>query len=104
NPKAPGQLKSHYAPTKKFVIKYNEELSLPKPANVGILSFKNDYRANYQKILSVDGNLKEAAANLFTYMRALDESPIEEIWTELVPDIDLGKAINDRLQRAAAEK
>jgi L-threonylcarbamoyladenylate synthase len=104
NPKAPGQLKSHYAPAKKFIIKDEEELSLPTPANVGILSFKNDYHANFQKILSADGNLKEAAANLFTYMRALDESPIEEIWTELVPDIELGKAINDRLQRAAAQK
>ncbi|MCZ8021791.1 MAG: L-threonylcarbamoyladenylate synthase [Cyclobacteriaceae bacterium] len=103
NPKAPGQLKSHYAPSKKFLIKEEKDFNLPQN-KIGVLSFKNDYQFPIQKILSPSGNLAEAAANLFTYMRALDESTVDEIWTELVPDIGLGKAINDRLQRAAAEK
>lgn len=104
NPKAPGQLKSHYAPTKKFSIKKETELKMAKSSRIGVLSYTNNYQASIQKILSPEGNLQEAAANLFTYMRALDESEAEEIWTELVPDVELGKAINDRLQRAAAEK
>ncbi|MFO0506427.1 MAG: Sua5 family C-terminal domain-containing protein, partial [Chryseotalea sp.] len=96
-------LKSHYAPSKKFLIKEEKDFNLPQN-KIGVLSFKNDYQFPIQKILSPSGNLAEAAANLFTYMRALDESTVDEIWTELVPDIGLGKAINDRLQRAAAEK
>lgn len=103
NPKAPGQLKSHYAPKKKFLIKEKEQFNQPQK-NIGLLSFQKDYQFHIQKILSPSGNLAEAAANLFTYMRALDESPVDEIWTELVPDMGLGKAINDRLIRASAEK
>jgi L-threonylcarbamoyladenylate synthase len=45
-----------------------------------------------------------AAKNLFRYMRELDELDIDTIYAEQVPDIGLGKAINDRLRRAAAPR
>jgi L-threonylcarbamoyladenylate synthase len=52
--------------------------------------------------LSERGDLKEAAANLFGYLRALDASGARTIAVMPVPDDGLGEAINDRLRRAAA--
>jgi L-threonylcarbamoyladenylate synthase len=52
--------------------------------------------------LSESGDLGEAAANLFGYLRALDSHGAAGIAVMPVPDHDLGEAINDRLRRAAA--
>jgi len=52
-------------------------------------------------ILSATQDLKEAAQRLFMAMRLLDESEAELIVAEFVPEIGLGRAINDRLKRAA---
>ena len=66
-------------------------------ALLDILSQRDDF------ILGLaTGNLEEAAKNLFSSLRALDKMPIQVILGELVPDIGLGKAINDRLKRASA--
>ena len=54
-------------------------------------------------ILSARQDLKEAAQRLFMAMRLLDESDAELIVAEFVPEIGLGRAINDRLKRAAAQ-
>jgi L-threonylcarbamoyladenylate synthase len=51
--------------------------------------------------LSARGDLAEAAANLFGYLRALDATGARAIAVMPVPDHDLGEAINDRLRRAA---
>jgi L-threonylcarbamoyladenylate synthase len=100
NPKAPGQLKSHYAPGKKVI----EELLQLYPAHTsGLLTFHNDFNSPFQFILSPSGNMDEAAQNLFTALRAFDKMPIDYILAELVPETGLGRAINDRLRRAAAE-
>jgi len=105
NPKAPGMLKSHYAPRKPFFL--SERNAMPKPEN-GLSAyllydrFIEDFDKKYQRLLSPSGNLKEAAHNLFAYLRELDAQPIDQIFAEFVPDKDLGKAINDRLKRAAA--
>jgi L-threonylcarbamoyladenylate synthase len=53
--------------------------------------------------LSASQDLKEAAQRLFMAMRLLDESDAELIVAELIPEIGLGRAINDRLKRAAAQ-
>jgi len=103
NPKAPGQLKSHYAPGKKILIGKIEELLQQYPAHcAGILTFQNDFNSPFQFILSPSGNLEEAAQNLFTALRTFDKMPIDAILTEFVPEVGLGRAINDRLRRAAA--
>jgi L-threonylcarbamoyladenylate synthase len=103
DPTAPGQLKSHYSPMKKVVIGKIEEL-LPKYKNASVLSFGNKkyYKAEFN--LSSKGDLVEAAANLFTGLRVLDESDTDVILCEYLPETGLGIAINDRLKRAAAEK
>jgi len=52
-------------------------------------------------VLSSSGNLDEAARKLFSVLRELDKRDVEIILTEEVPDIGLGRAINDRLRRAS---
>jgi L-threonylcarbamoyladenylate synthase len=105
NPKAPGMLKSHYSPKKDLLIFdkkiFDKEI---KKEQIGYLAFQ-EYNINLPKnnqlILSEAGSYKEAAKNLFAFMRQLDAMEIEKIYVELLPEIDLGRAINDRLRRAA---
>ena len=102
NPKAPGQLKSHYAPRKKVFLGSIEELLQSYPAHEsGILTFQKDFNSPFQFILSPSGNLEEAAQNIFEALRSFDKMPVDVILAETVPNIGLGRAINDRLQRAA---
>lgn len=102
NPKAPGQLISHYAPGKKVILGKIEELLQHYPAHCsGILTFQQDYNSPYQVILSPSGNIEEAAKNLFAALRSFEKMSVEVILTELVPDSGLGRAINDRLRRAS---
>ena len=59
--------------------------------------------ASNQVALSSSGDYDEAARNLFSAMRELDETNAAIILAEELPEIHLGKAINDRLRRAAAK-
>jgi L-threonylcarbamoyladenylate synthase len=103
NPKAPGQLKSHYSPTKKVFVGNIEELIQQHPSSrIGLITFKKDFHYRHQFVLSPSANIDEAAQHLFTALRELDKMPIDVILTEFVPEHGLGKAINDRLIRAAA--
>lgn len=109
NPAAPGQLDSHYAPRKPFLLGDLQELIREKKAqgeNFAVLSFSqafSDLESGRQIALSPSENLHEAAKNLFAAMRELDESPATVILAELMPETGLGRAINDRLRRAAAK-
>lgn len=103
NPSAPGQLKSHYAPGKKVVVGEIEKLLQQYPAHrSGILTFQRNFNSPFQIILSQRGSLSEAAQNLFSALREFDKMPIEFILAEFLPNEGLGRAINDRLQRASA--
>ena len=53
------------------------------------------------RLLSETQDLREAAANLFSYLRELDALDLDLIVAEQVPEEGLGRAINDRLRRAA---
>ncbi len=104
NPKTPGQLKSHYAPRKKVIIGTIDELLKTQPANrTAVLSFQHTYPVKHQITLAPSGKTEEAAQHLFEALRTLDKLDIDCIVTELVPEHGLGKAINDRLRRAAAQ-
>lgn len=108
NPVAPGMLKSHYAPSAPVVLceDIQAKLSEFKGQKVGILSLKERYNIeapSCQKVLSPTGSLREASQNLFAAMRELDKMNLDIILTSLVPEEGLGRAINDRLRRAAAE-
>jgi L-threonylcarbamoyladenylate synthase len=111
NPAAPGMLTHHYAPRKPLVLVANRQISdgsrLSQLAfsGAGALVFQElliEIPDQNQVILSPGGNLAEAAHNLFAHLRVLDELPIDIIYAELLPEVGLGRAINDRLRRAAA--
>ncbi len=106
NPRAPGMLTSHYAPRKKLILTDNTKLfdQYSGRNDVAFLLYKNPTAEHpVQRILTpLDSDL-EAAANLFYYLREFDEMPhITLIIAERAPDRGLGRAINDRLSRAAA--
>ncbi|MEO1053045.1 MAG: L-threonylcarbamoyladenylate synthase [Bacteroidota bacterium] len=107
DPRAPGMLKSHYAPKKKVILGNIDDMINEYPADdIGILSFKDVYfeiEDDRQITLSESGDLTVAAKNLFSALRKLDKLPIKIILAEKVPDHGLGRAINDRLKRAAVK-
>lgn len=99
NPVAPGQLKSHYAPNA------NMRLNAESPnENEAYLAFGETNITNNTMNLSTNGDLEEAAANLFSMMRELDDLGLNSIAVAPIPENGLGIAINDRLSRAAAPK
>jgi L-threonylcarbamoyladenylate synthase len=103
-PLAPGMLASHYAPKAKLrlditnvqageaLLAYSAKLSPGAERAVRVLN------------LSQRGDLVEAAANLYSHLRALDASGATTIAVMPVPHDGLGEAINDRLARAAAPR
>jgi len=107
NPLAPGMLISHYAPRKPLYIQdLPDLLARFKPGKIGILAFKNKMEGipeENQIILSAEGDFSEAARHLFAGLRKLDALPIQAIFAELLPELELGRAINDRIRRAAAK-
>jgi L-threonylcarbamoyladenylate synthase len=102
---APGQLASHYAPRTRLRILSDQSEFSPRPyQRVGLLAWqKADFDAHFAaiRVLSPAGDLKEAAANLFLFLRELDNSDLDLIVAEEVPKEGLGAAIMDRLVRAA---
>lgn len=104
-PIAPGMLASHYAPATPLQFGPLDEL-LPAQTGrrVGILAFDREHDAHACRVLSPSGDLAEAARSLFATLRDLDASGAELLLAEPVPDRGLGRAINDRLRRAAAKR
>jgi L-threonylcarbamoyladenylate synthase len=103
-PIAPGMLTSHYAPNAQMRL---DATSL-EPGEA-LLAFGPDALPGQDKAvaveqLSVTGDLREAAARLFTSLRRLDVSRATTIAVMPIPGEGLGEAINDRLRRAAAPR
>jgi len=98
---APGTMKRHYSP--KTPMRLSEPGSLKSSGKFGRLVFGEHHYRDTEIIenLSPSGNLKEAAASLYHMMRKLDKLSLKEILADTLPDQGLGKAINDRLYRAA---
>lgn len=104
SPAAPGMLTSHYAPRKPVYLGNIRELMHDFASQkIGVLSFKEDYQIEAQRILSKSGSFTEAAANLFAFLRELDQLDIDVILAEFLPNENLGRAINDKLKRASAK-
>ena len=93
---APGQMRSHYAPGAK--VRLEAEAARPGEVMLGFGPVEADLN------LSRAGDLTEAAANLFHHLHALDAMGAEGIAVSPIPETGLGRAINDRLRRAAAPK
>jgi L-threonylcarbamoyladenylate synthase len=103
-PVAPGMLESHYAPRKPVFIGDIDALLKEHAGRVGVISFANQHDVWRCEVLSPAGDLNEAARNLFAALRALDVSEADVILAEVFPEEGLGRAINDRLRRAAAKR
>ena len=102
---APGQLSSHYSPKTPFrLIDNAESFVLAANYRVGLLAWNAaipEGRFAAVRTLSKRQDLREAAANLFRYLRELDELDHDLIVAERVPAQGLGAAILDRLERAS---
>lgn len=99
---APGQLASHYAP--KAFLRLNAMRMEPGEAG---LDFAGQLAPSaalgaFLLDLSPGGDLSQAAASLFSWLRALDTAGATGVAVASIPDHGLGAAINDRLVRAAA--
>jgi len=91
---APGQLASHYAPSKPVRLNAREVLEGEWHIGFGVVAGDDN--------LSPDGDLAEAAARLFDALHKGDASKATSIAVAPIPDEGIGVAINDRLKRAAA--
>jgi L-threonylcarbamoyladenylate synthase len=104
-PPAPGMLPRHYAPRTPIVV--DRGAFVPdsyRGRKIGLLAFKRprDFAPFFHvELLSQEGDLREAAANLFAALRRLDEMNLDLIVAEAIPEVGLGRAIMDRLRRAS---
>ncbi len=103
-PLAPGMLASHYAP--RAQVRLNAQDVAPDEALLafGSARLPGAEAAAAVMNLSPAGDLDEAAANLFGYLRALDAKSPRAIAVMAIPEEDLGEAINDRLRRASVAR
>lgn len=100
-PEAPGQLPYHYSPEKRVIL---VDKIFPVEGNCGYLFFRQPsipFPTERSRILSGTGNMREAAANLFSHLHWLDSLDIEMIYAERVEGSGLGAAIMDRLKKAS---
>ena len=102
-PLGPGQLKQHYAPRKPLKL-VQDASEVPSRPDVGWLVFgeKPTLFPGKVMLLSISGDLREAAVNLFRSLRALDDDvEVTVLYAVNLPAHGLGLAINERLERAA---
>ncbi len=93
----PGQSRLHYSPG----IPLEMNVTNPKKNQAYVLIRKRKLQLSNYYYLSKNNNLNEAAKNLYSCLRAIKNKGYESIAVEKIPDKGLGKAINDRLNRAS---
>jgi L-threonylcarbamoyladenylate synthase len=101
---SPGQLASHYAPLTPLRLNATQVNAGEALLAFGPSPAQGSTKAVAALNLSARGDLIEAAANLFSHLRALDAAGASAIAVMPVPNDGLGEAINDRLRRAAAPR
>ncbi len=100
-PNSPGQLPFHYSPNTPLYF-FDDKFLKPNK-KIGAIFFqrkKIDFEFTIEKYLSLSGDLKEAASNLFLYLHELEKENLDYILIEPVEEKGLGKAIMDRLRKA----
>jgi len=99
---APGELPYHYAPIKPLVIVNSiEEVLVQDSSFLGFIERKKKPASRYIRYLTQDGDLREAAANFFSHLIDLDKEDVDIIYAERIPENGLGRAMMDRLKKAA---
>lgn len=116
---SPGRLPQHYAPRTPLILiiagtawnltdspRLAVSLSSATPPRIGLLAFqpRHDVTPFAQvEVLSPAGDLREATARFFAALRRLDAAGLDLIVAETFPEEELGRALNDRLRRAATK-
>jgi len=99
--KSPGMMKRHYSP--KTELRLNAKMPLKGEVWLGFGKEIKKYNVK-SKNLSIKGNIEEAAVNLYSMLRELDEHMAQRIAVANIPNQGIGEAINDRLKRGAAKE
>lgn len=110
SPEAPGMLSRHYSPGNRIELFEELDDQTPVSTNTAWITFGRGGPSFFQREpgsievydLSPKGNLAEAAQQLFRVLRLMAERKYDYVAVELLPEQGLGRAINDRLRRAAA--
>jgi L-threonylcarbamoyladenylate synthase len=104
NPISPGMLKSHYSPLKELIYgNIDSLLEKHKGKKIGVISFYKKYPC-YNIVLSENKSLNEAAEHFFAAIRQMDANEnVDIIICETFPEEGIGRALNDRLKRAAVK-
>lgn len=105
-PESPGMFKKHYAPDTKTLLTRNLAQTIKQypTENMGVICFQKPLDGldlSFQRVLSPNGNMDEAASNLYSSLHEMDAMGLDLILMEEVPNSGLGIAINDRLRRAS---
>ena len=105
---APGMLKSHYAPHAPLALgDVDSLLAAHSEGRIAVITFQRSIPIGgavaWNHVLSPSGDLHEAARNLFRILREVDAEKPERVIAEKVPDEGIGRAVNDRLERARSE-
>ena len=94
---SPGQLNKHYAPKTPLIM----NTTIPEKGDAFLIFGKNHINNHKPSLnLSSQGNLDEAAHNLFDFLRKLDKLSMKRIAVTPIPNKGLGRTINERLKRA----
>jgi L-threonylcarbamoyladenylate synthase len=112
SPRAPGQLPSHYAPRIPLFLVPEGSLPSIEPAGMaaalcfGLAAREAAIacgRFSVVRCLSENADPIEAAARLFALLHELDAAGIDQIWAERLPELGIGRAVNDRLFKASVK-
>lgn len=99
---SPGELPFHYAPSKPLkIVASMDEI---RNTNASFLAFRDPSEkvdVKYVKVLSPNGDLREAAANFFSHLIELDRHDVDVIYAEKIPEQGIGKAMMERLRKAS---
>lgn len=104
-PETPGMLIQHYAPKKKLILTNSlpKYVELHNKDRMGIIFFGKPFNKNYPfSNLSESRCLQEAAKNLFQILREIESWEVDYVVMEWIEEKGLGRAVNDRLKRAAS--
>jgi len=105
-PLAPGQLASHYSPnTRLEIINPGEIPNTAAGLKVGLLTTGDqiNFDVDMLESVSLENNLQEAAHNLFAALHRLDDAKLDVIYAYSFPEEGIGRAIMDRLRKAASK-
>jgi len=100
---APGMLKSHYSPRKPMFLVCDGQTPDIDKRQAGLLSFSGKFDAGYARVirLTAKADLLEYAVGLFRALHELEDGDLPFIVAETVPEQGIGRAIMDRLRKAA---